>query len=352
MRSKHIYNKYHVELFGSIQEEIYKKIDFCNRRFYKKIFVKGCIYFFLTAISYSILYQIDDQRLLIPAYIVYGLISMLFAFNFAHDFSHNTIFKKKELNHKCFIALYTMVGAHAEAWKDRHVTSHHHAPNVEGYDTDLEITNLIRVVPGSKRKWYHRFQYIYAPFLYTTYSLFWVFIKDFKVFFNQQNRKNKHSLRYVTSFWCQKMVYCSYLMVLPIIFIDLEWYWIVVSFLSMHLVQSLFLLFTFFMTHHIDGLAYPQKDISGYIKTSWFMNQIQSSNDFYPFSKLANFVFGGFNNHIAHHLFPNIHHVYYPELNKILYTILKSHQIIPNQTSYFGGVVAHLSHLKTLGTEQ
>ncbi|MGY3791166.1 fatty acid desaturase family protein [Aquimarina sp. 433] len=351
MKSKHLYIKDHVELFGAIQEEIYKKINFCNRRFQKKMFLKGFIYFSFTLISYSFIYQISQPQLLVLAYVVFGLVSMLFAFNFAHDFSHNTIFKKKELNHKCFITLYTMVGAHAEAWKERHVTSHHHAPNVEGYDTDLEITNLIRVVPGSNMKWFHRFQYLYAPFLYTTYSLFWVFIKDFKVFFSNFGNSKKHSLAYKFSFWCQKIVYLSYLVFLPMIFIDLKLYWVIVAFISMHMVQSLFLLFTFFMTHHIKGLAYPEKDTSGKIKTSWFMNQVQSSNDFYPFSRFANFIFGGFNNHIAHHLFPHIHHVYYPELNKILYKVLKNHQIIPNQTSYLGGVVAHLSHLKRLGIE-
>ena len=105
------------------------------------------------------------------------------------------------------------------------------------------------------------------------------------------------------------------------------------------------------MTHHIKGLAYPETDRSGYIQASWFINQINSSNDFYPFSKLANFIFGGFNNHIAHHLFPHIHHIYYPELNKILYKVLIGSNIIPNQTSYFEGVISHLSHLKQLGKQ-
>ena len=349
MKSKHIYNQSHAELFRIIQKEINSTLNFCAKRFRSLIIFKCIIYLVLTLVVYAGLYTVNQPVLFVGVYVLYGLISLLFAFNFAHDFSHNTVFKSKKLNHDCFVFLYTMVGAHAESWKDRHVKSHHHAPNVEGYDTDLEITNLIRVVPGSDVQWFHQFQHWYAPFLYTTYSLFWVFIKDFKIFYSKTITGKKKAIPYKISFWTQKICYITYLVILPLMFVDHKWYLVLIGFLSMHLVQSLFLLFTFFMTHHIKGVVYPKTDDFGFIRTSWLMNQIQSSNDFYPFSQVANFIFGGFNNHIAHHLFPHIHHIYYPKLNKILYKILIHNDIKPNQTTYLGGVRSHLSHLKQLG---
>ena len=117
----------------------------------------------------------------------------------------------------------------------------------------------------------------------------------------------------------------------------------------MHLFQSLFLLFTFFMTHHVEGTAYPATDEKGYINTSWLMNQVKSSNDMHPFSHAANFLLGGFNNHIAHHLFPHIHHIHYPRLNRILYRVLEQHNITPNQTTWWGGIVSHMRLLKRMG---
>ena len=233
-------------------------MNFCNKQFTRNILIKVIVYFTLTIVSYSSLYMVKTPLLLIVTYIFYGIISLLFAFNFAHDFSHNTIFKDKGLNHICFIVLYTMVGAHAEAWKDRHVKSHHHAPNVEGYDTDLEITNLIRVVPGSEIKWFHRFQYIYAPFLYTTYSLFWVFIKDFKVFFGGVDKNKKCSLNYKISFWSQKTMYVGYLVVLPLALVDLNWYWIIVAFIAMA-----FGTITFFTVYVFYDTPYKRFSISG-----------------------------------------------------------------------------------------
>lgn len=102
------------------------------------------------------------------------------------------------------------------------------------------------------------------------------------------------------------------------------------------------------MTHHVESTAYPTTDENGNIKESWLMNQIKSSNDMHPFSPMANFIMGGFNNHIAHHLFPHIHHIHYPRLSRILYKVLNRHGIVPNQTSYMGGIVSHLKLLKKM----
>ena len=297
------------------------------------------------------LYVIENPFLFVLCFILYGFSSLLFAFNFSHDLSHNTIFKSKKLNNLCFIFIYTIVGAHAEAWKQRHVNSHHYAPNVEDYDSDLQITSLIRVIPNSKHFWFHRFQHIYAPLAYTTYSLFWVFIKDFVILFSKDEYTDKKDVKYHLSFWTQKIVYIIYILVLPILFTQQSCHIVLTGFLLMHLLQSLFLLFTFFMTHHVETTEYPTTDDNGYIKTSWLMNQIKSSNDMHPFSETANFILGGFNNHIAHHLFPHYHHIHYPKLNRILYDILMTNSIRPNQTTYFGGIVSHLKLLQRMSSD-
>jgi len=307
-------------------------------------------YFGSSIFCYSLLYTIANPVSFIIVFMLYGFVSLLFAFNFSHDFSHNTIFKSKRLNNLCFTLIYTIVGAHAEAWKQRHIDSHHHAPNVKEYDSDLKITKLIRVIPGSEYHWYHRFQHMYAPFAYTSYSLFWVFVKDFVILYSKEGGTVKKNGWYHLSFWTQKVCYIAFILVFPLVFSQQIGYVVLTGFLLMHLFQSLFLLFTFFMTHHVEATEYPTTDENGYINTSWLMNQIKSSNDMHPFSETANFILGGFNNHIAHHLFPHYHHIYYPKLNKILYGILLQNDIKPNQTSYWGGIVSHLKLLKQRST--
>lgn len=348
MRDKHIHITGHSELLKTIYQQVEERLVIDHLSFRIKLWMKFLFYFVLSASSYTLLYVVENRQYFILLYLLYGFSTLLLAFNFAHDFSHNTVFKSKRLNNLFFIFIYTLVGAHAEAWKQRHIYSHHYAPNVADYDSDLKITNLIRVIPNSRYIWYHRFQHVYAPILYMTYSLYWVFIKDFVILFSKDEYAKAKGLRYHLSFWSQKLVYVGYILILPFAFSHQGFDTVLTGFLLMHLSQSLFLLFTFFMTHHTEETEYPTTDEKGHINTSWLMNQIKSSNDMHPFSETANFILGGFNNHIAHHLFPHYHHIHYPKLNLILYGILNSNNLKPNQTTYLGGIASHLKLLKKM----
>ena len=331
-------------MYAAVEEKLHIR----KRSTKRLLVIKFIFYFVLMGFSYATIYTAHHLIVLFVAYVLFGLLSVLMGFNFAHDLCHNTVFNNNKWNNLGFIAIYTLLGAHAEAWKFRHIRSHHYAPNVKDYDSDLQITHLIRVEPGSSHRWYHKFQHLYAPIAYTTYSIYWVFIKDLVIHFSNDGNPQKRKQIYYFSFWCQKIFYVSYLLILPILFSHFSWILVVTAFVSMHLVQSLFLLFTFFMTHHVEKTAYFETDENGYIQTSWLANQIKSSNDFHPFSKTANFIFGGFNNHIAHHLFPHIHHVHYPELNRILYRVLIRNHIRPNVTTFTGGIISHLRHLRRM----
>ncbi|MBK9716033.1 MAG: fatty acid desaturase [Saprospiraceae bacterium] len=348
MRDKHIHIPEDSKLLKDIYLQVDEELIIDHRSFIWQIWAKFIFYFSITILAYFLLYHATSPLYFVLCFIFYGFVSLLFAFNFSHDFSHNTIFKSKRLNNLCFILIYSLVGAHAEAWKQRHINSHHYAPNVAGYDSDLSITKLIRVIPDSEYFWFHKFQHLYAPLVYTTYSLFWVFIKDFVILFSKSQYNENKGMQYYLSFILQKIFYLTYILVMPILFSHQDWYFVLLGFFIMHFTQSLFLLFTFFMTHHVEQTEYPKVDQNGYIHSSWLMNQIKSSNDMHPFSRTMNFILGGFNNHIAHHLFPHIHHIHYPKLNRILYRILLENNIKPNQTSYCGGVVSHLKLLKRM----
>ena len=347
MKGKHL----HIESDSKLLAEIRRKVNdlkLKEKPVKTPLLLKLNFYLGVSLVLYALLFVPLNPVLFVISYVLLGLTLLLLAFNFAHDLSHNTVFERKKWNNLGFIAIYTLVGAHAEAWRERHVHSHHFAPNVKEYDSDLQITSLIRVAPDMEFRWFHRFQFIYAPIAYSTYSLYWIFIKDITLL-AEKIRSKGASLGYLLSFLGQKTFYIIYLLILPLLFSTQSVGTVLLGFLLMHLVQSVFLLFTFFMTHHVLETTYPDTDEKGVIQTSWLMNQVGSSNDMHPFSGPANFIFGGFNNHIAHHLFPHIHHIHYPELNKVLYRLLEENGITPNQTSYFGGAVSHLKLLRKLG---
>lgn len=348
LKDKHI----HVPEDSALLRLIYKQVDeqlvIDQGRTRLLLCLKFVFYIALSGVLYSLLYHTTNTALFIACFVLFGYASLLLAFNFAHDLSHNTIFKSKRWNNLGFVALYTLVGAHAEAWKQRHVHSHHYAPNVEDYDSDMKISNLIRVIPDRPALWYHRIQHLYAPIAYMTYSFFWVFIKDLVILLSPDEYKQERGAGHYLSFIAQKVFYLGYLLLLPMLFAKQPWYIVLTGFFVMHMMQSLFLLFTFFITHHVEATHYPVTDENGYINCSWLANQVRSSNDFYPFSKTANFIFGGFNDHIAHHLFPHVRSIHYPALNAILYKVLIEHNITPNQTTYFGGVRSHLRLLRRM----
>src|SRR5438445_4135922 len=108
------------------------------------LLLKFMIYFSLLLFCYYTMLTAQHTASFLLSYIGFGLVSVLLGFNFAHDCSHNTIFKNKKLNSFGFIFIYTIVGAHAQSWRHRHIHSHHYAPNVKDYDSDLQITDLIR----------------------------------------------------------------------------------------------------------------------------------------------------------------------------------------------------------------
>jgi linoleoyl-CoA desaturase len=351
MKARHSFSKADQALLKEINAAVKNNLEKDESKFKTLIWIKFVFYFLACAMFYIGIFQIENPFLYVANFIAFGLFLVLLAFNFSHDFSHGTVFKSEKANLLSFVAIYTLVGAHAESWKKRHIESHHFAPNVEGHDSDLRISKLIRVLPDSRRYWFHEFQAIYAPIAYMSYSLFWIFIKDFVIYFSSASASERKNLGYSISFWFQKIIYLGYIAWLPMQYSKQSISVVLTGFLLMHFIQSLFLLMTFFMTHHVEKTAYPKIDNEGNISVSWVMNQIQSSNDMHPFSETANFILGGFNNHIAHHLFPNIHHIHYPKLNRILYDVLHKNNIKPNQTTYVGGVMSHFKLLHLMSQE-
>src|SRR6478735_3490735 len=228
MENKHQYNAEDLALFRRINTQIKLSVPISPAKTQKRLLVKLTCYLALTIAFYALLFTVNNATLFVLSFMGYGLCSLLLAFNFAHDLSHDTVFKNRKWNQFSFEFIYMLTGAHGASWKERHIDSHHFAPNVEHYDTDLNISKLIRVIPGSKSSWYHRFQHLYAPLAYTTYSLFWVFIKDPVVLYG--GKEEAKPFRHHLSFWIQKIIYLSYLLVLPLLYSGHSWPIIVLAF--------------------------------------------------------------------------------------------------------------------------
>ncbi|HYG16489.1 MAG TPA: fatty acid desaturase [Bacteroidia bacterium] len=318
----------------------------------RPLVLKFGLYFGLFIVSYLLVYFIPYTPILYTTYIAIGLLHVLLGLNFAHDFAHNAIFKSKKLNNTAFEFLFALMGINGYLWKKRHTHSHHNYPNTEGYDVDIELGAIIYLSENGRPQKHHKWQYIYGPLLYSIYTLYWIFYKDFVLFIRKQHanlRFKQHEKKEHIKLWVFKLLYVGYMLILPAVFSPFTVGQVLEAFVIAHFISAWFLLFTFLITHHVENTQYFHAEENALSSTSWLMHQVGSSNDFHPFSKVANFIFGGFNCHIAHHLFPNVCHTQYPLVSKVVYTILERHQIVPNKTSFFGGIHSHVRLLKKLG---
>ena len=348
--TRHSKNESHEELHRGIQREVQAFLRKQKNKAPGQLIFKAVFYLTISALAYASILWAGSVATLTIAYVVFGVMLVLLGFNFGHDLSHNAIFMSKKLNNVCFETLFALLGANGYLWKKRHLHSHHHYPNLDDHDADLELGGVIHLSPHQLPKPIHRFQHWYAPLLYASYTLYWIFYKDL-VYFFRKKQANLYFEQHAFTEWLKlgliKIGYVAYLLVLPWYFTPFGWLEIAGAFLLMHVLSSWFLLFTFLITHHVEHTLYPKASLR--VDTSWIMHQVQSSNDFYPFGKVASFIFGGFNCHIAHHLLPNISHVHYPAVSKIVYHHLIAYGITPNQTGYFEGIWSHLRLLKRSG---
>lgn len=285
--------------------------------------------------------------LLFIGYPLAGLSLLLAGFNFAHDAAHNALFKSRRLNALAFEFIFNLQGASGYLWKIRHIHSHHPFPNLEHCDADMELNSLIRLSHSQPLRGYHRFQHLYAPFLYSIYSLFWIFYKDPVLLFRQKQGNlfiTQISLLEKMKFFLYKSVYLGFFLFLPVY---LHGIIAAGAFLFMHLLVSLFMLFTFIISHHVE-----ETRIDGDRPLPRALHQVATAADFHPRRRWANFIFGGFNTHVAHHLFPRVPNAHYPRISRIIQKQLKKAGVEYHCFSYGQGICSHLRLLRRMGSRR
>ena len=79
---------------------------------------------------------------------------------------------------------------------------------------------------------------------------------------------------------------------------------------------------------------------------SWMMHMMLTTNDITHNNFFTRFFMGCFNYHVVHHLFPNVSHVYYPEITKRLKTLSKQYQLPYREYSLITSLKNHYRLLK------
>jgi linoleoyl-CoA desaturase len=341
--------------YGALKHEVfdYLKVNMYDGYATPFVLLKGAFYLTLFFGSYGLLISgtLPFPNILI-VWGVMGILGILVGLNVSHDAAHNSLFKSKKCNRIVYNITFSMLGANAYLWQLRHIDSHHLFPNVDNCDADIDDNSMIRLSIYKDIKWYHRFQWLYAPVLYLFYTLQWVFYKDFIILFKKQlaNLRNiHHPTEEIFLFYLGKIFYLVIYIALPLFLTTYSWEEVFIGFLLMHLTSSYAFIFGLIPSHFSDLASFERVDKDGYLKRSWAKHQMATSVDYHADQLWANFIFGGFNAHVAHHLFPTISHIHYPAISKIIVEISTKFDIPYQNISWFGAIKSHFRFLKKLG---
>jgi linoleoyl-CoA desaturase len=270
-----------------------------------------------------------------------------------HDANHGSYSNKPWVNNLLGFSL-NLVGGHAMNWKVQHNVLHHTYTNIHDVDEDISPRGILRMAPESDWKPIHRFQHYYAWFFYGLMTLVWVLVKDFVriakyhkegLLKKQRTTAAKELAVMLTS----KVFYFGYIFAVPMLLLNITFVQALIGFLVMHYISGFILAIIFQPAHVVEGTEYPMPDENGNLENSWAIHQLHTTTNFGQKQKLFSWYVGGLNYQVEHHLFPNICHVHYREISKIVKQTAEEFGL-PYKTkeTFFDAIVAHAKQLKIL----
>lgn len=306
---------------------------------------------------YSCILVFGNQTLLLFLFYILSGITMIVLFiNAFHDAAHGALFKKPKQN-EWFLYVLELFGSNHWLWMRRHISLHHAYPNVPDWDVDIKQSDIIRIFPNSPLFNYHKYQHIYMWFIYPLYSLNWLYIRDFKDFFGTKDNYVKKVVdkiprQEVYRLFAAKIINLIYLLFIPMMLLSQPWYLVLFAWLSMHLCGSAIGVVALVSTHVDEDAHFPHADKDGNLSDTWVMHQMIVTKDFSTESKLANFLYGGFTHHVAHHLFPAVGHTYYPYITPIIKRYAAEYGLPYTSYPFHHAIRSHFRMLKDKGVRE
>ena len=287
-------------------------------------------------------------------YLLMGVFVIGTAFNISHDACHGIAVKSKFWNKILFSLSFNLQGNNAYVWGKNHNESHHLYTNIEGSDIDVLNNPLFRMTETQTIKWFHKYQYIYAPFMYLLYSLNWFLFRETLMIFNYSTRtiKIKIPKLEIVKLFFWKIVYIGYMIILPIYLLQFGWQHIIIAFILNHFIVSIIFVVVLGVSHLSDYVEHPSPDKNNKLNMSWAKLQMCTSADYNADSIFFNWTLGGFNAHTLHHLLPRVSHVHYLNILPIFRETAKKYGMTYIEMSYTEAIKSHFRFLKSMGKDK
>lgn len=320
-----------------------------------RLHLKTICMFLLFLAPYALMLSVDLPEwgmLLLTVIMGVGMAGV--GMNVMHDGNHGSYSSKQWINKLMGSSMYILAG-NVYNWQVQHNVLHHTYTNIPGHDEDLEAGRVIRFSKHTKWRRFHKFQHIYSIFLYGLLTVNWAITTDFK----QTKRYLAKKLSYGklpspfkqwSTVVVTKILYAIIWLVLPILILDIAWWKVFIGFFVMHYVAGLILSVVFQLAHIVEDTEMPLPDRSGTMKNTWAIHQLFTTVNFSTKNRLINWFTGGLNHQVEHHIFPNISHIHYSKISKIVRQTASEFNLPYHEyKTTRKAIIAHFKHLKEMG---
>lgn len=343
------------EFYTSLRKKVYERLD-GNKHKHGGIefWAKGIFWSLFSYSCYYLMIQTHYQISFWLLYLFFQMSGLLIGFSLGHDASHNTAFKNKNANQVLHFFSFLTVGIDPLLWGLRHIRSHHLYANVEGSDIDIDKNPFLRLSPSHPWTKKHKYQHLYAPFVYMLALLHSVFMGDWIYLFSKEYawmRKGVSKTQLYVRYFLFKILYFSIVLLIPMLFSKFSIQFVIISYVTTSAFTSLLFVVMLVGTHFFYEAEYyePEKNE---LNSSWAVHQLRTSCDWNPNNKFARFLSGGSNCHAAHHLFANICHTNYDKINDLIEQVTDEYGFPYHKKTLLEMMISHFKHLKLMGEEE
>ena len=322
-----------------------------------KLYLKAVIIFSMFLVPYFVIMIFDPNQWISLMFIILSSIGMAgVGMNVMHDGNHGSFSNKKWVNKLMGSSIYILAG-NAYNWQIQHNVLHHTFTNIHGHDEDLAAGRILRFSKHSKWFPYHKYQHFYSFLLYGLMTINWAITGDFlqtirylkkKLSFKKFVSPKKQWINLIFT----KIIYFTIWIVLPMVFLNLAWWKILIGFFILHYIAGVILTIVFQLAHVVEKVEMPLPSNLGNMKNSWAIHQLFTTSNFSTNNKILNWFSGGLNFQVEHHLFPKISHIHYKKISKIVKkTALEFNLPYNEYRTTRDAIKSHFNFLKLMGTK-
>lgn len=286
-------------------------------------------------------------------FLLFGVVLSIGTMNIAHDALHGAYASNSAFN-RILGLMMDLCGASSFYWRKEHTIDHHTFTNIAEHDADLGVPFVLRLCPKAPRYSFHRFQHLYAPFLYSINLIKWVYYSDIKRIYNTIKHKRtvlgSPSRTEVFLMILFKGIHLFLFLGLPLLVLPYAWWIVLLGYLSCMGIAGLVLTVVFQLAHIVENVAFPLPNEEGQIDNSFLKHQLTTTCNFAVNSWLVGFLFGGLNFQVEHHIFPHVCHTHLRKISPIVKQTAHEFGLPYHENpSFLAAVISHFKTLKKLG---